>query len=296
MKDKWLVMSEGAKGVLAGVASALCLTGYLVVNRHVYNAYQPSAVEYTLLFALAGGVFGLISLLRNGNHEMYGKIRKDTRHFMMLATLSFIAVGLLVIGQRYTTSINTALVGTMAILSTMFFSFSLLRERPTARQVWWLGGLFVGLYTAIVGFHTVHLNSGDFIVLSSVVFFGLGNVLARKIMKRQGSFVVPNVRLVIAAVFAAVTSIFFMRNFSLMWHILPWAMLAGMFYWLTMKTFAVSVHLVNANHAIVLNNSQIVSTSLAGVFLLGESYTWEKFIGSIIVLTSIYFITWKGRG
>jgi len=63
-----------------------------------------------------------------------------------------------------------------------------------------------------------------------------------------------------------------------------------------MKTFATSVHLINANHAIVLVNSQVVITALAGVLLLGEHYTWEKFIGSVIVLTSIYYITWKGRG
>ncbi len=226
---------------------------------------------------------------------MYRTARKDTRYFIILTILSFVAMGLLVAGQRYTSSINASLIGTLTILATMFFSYLLLGERPTAHQRLWLLGLFAGLYLAIVGLRVVHLNKGDIIILSSVIFFGLGNVIARKIMKRQGSFVVPNVRLTLAAILALIASVFFIRDISLMVHILPWALVAGMFYWLTMKTFAVSVHLVDANHAVVLNNSQVVFTALAGVLLLGEHYSWEKFIGSIIVLVSIYFITWKGR-
>jgi hypothetical protein len=40
---------------------------------------------------------------------------------------------------------------------------------------------------------------------------------------------------------------------------------------------------------------QVITTAIAGVLLLGEYYTWEKMIGSVIVLISIYFITWRGR-
>lgn len=295
MKQRWQVLPNGLKGVFAGLASALCLTTYFIINKHVYNAYHPSAVEYTLLFSMCGGVFGLFSLVHRMDRAMYRTARKDTRYFIILTILSFVAMGLLVAGQRYTSSINASLIGTLTILATMFFSYLLLGERPTAHQRLWLLGLFAGLYLAIVGLRVVHLNKGDIIILSSVIFFGLGNVIARKIMKRQGSFVVPNVRLTLAAILALIASVFFIRDISLMVHILPWALVAGMFYWLTMKTFAVSVHLVDANHAVVLNNSQVVFTALAGVLLLGEHYSWEKFIGSIIVLVSIYFITWKGR-
>jgi drug/metabolite transporter (DMT)-like permease len=295
MKEHWYSLHEGTRGVLAGVASAVCLAGYFVINKYIYNTYQPSAVEYTLLFALAGGVFGLGSLVHRMDRAMYSKLRQDTKTIVAMSAISFLSVGLLVIAQRYTSSVNVALLSTLTIVTTMFFSYVMLGEHPNARQRWWLIGLFAGLYVGIVGFHGLHLNKGDVIVLCAEVFFGFNNVLARKIMKRQGSFVVPNARLVLAAGIAIVVSLFVVRHIDLMLRIAPLTLLAGMFYWLTMKTFAVSVHLVNANHAVVLNNSQIFFTSLAGVILLGESYSWEKLAGSVVALTSIYYIAWKGR-
>lgn len=295
MKHKWFGLSAHAQGIVSGAVSALCLTSYFVLNKHVYNVYNPSAVEYALLFALCGGLFGFASLMHRMDRKMYEKAKRDFGKFWLLATISFLAMGLLVIGQRYTTSINVALLGTLTIVTTMFFSWLLLGEPPSKRQRLWLLVMFVGLYVGIVGLNTVHLNSGDLIVLSSILLFGLGNALAREVMHRQGSFVVPNVRLVLSGGMALVASIFLIRNIDLMVQILPWALVAGLFYWLTMKTFAVSVHLINANHAVVLNNGQVISTSLAGVIFLGENYTWEKFIGSAIVLASIYYIAWRGR-
>jgi drug/metabolite transporter (DMT)-like permease len=296
MKQTWFGLAEGTKGVLAGIASALFLTAYLVVNKYVYNTYEIGAIEYSLIFALAGGVFGALSLARHMNGAVFAKVKKDAGMFAVLSLASFVAVGLLVIGQRYTTSVNASLIATMTILTTIFFSTVLLHEHITARQRIWVCVLFVGMYIGIVGLHRLRISTGDVIILSSEIIFGFGNVLSRKLMRVHGSLIVPNVRLVAAAGFAIVLSVFFVRDWHVIAQLWPWALVAGMFYWLTMKTFAVSVHLINANHAVVLNNGQVIATALAGVWLLGEHYSWEKFIGSVIVLVSIYYITWKGRG
>ncbi|QQS19918.1 DMT family transporter [Candidatus Saccharibacteria bacterium] len=295
MKQKWHGLSDGMKGVLAGIASALFLTAYLVVNKHVYNTYDIGALEYSLLFALAGGLFGAASLRRHMNKVMYERLRKDAGKFVVLSLASFVAVGLLVFGQRYTSSINASLIGTATILTTIFFSAIMLREHITSRQRLWLLVLFVGMYIGIVGLHKLHLNKGDAIILSSEIIFGFGNVLSRKVMRKHGSLIVPNIRLVLAAGYALIASLFAVRSFEVIGRLWPWVLVAGMLYWLTMKTFAASVHLINANHAVVLNNGQVVTTALAGVLLLGEGYSWEKLVGSVVVLTSIYFIAWKGR-
>jgi drug/metabolite transporter (DMT)-like permease len=295
MNQKWHSFSVATKGLLAGIASALFLTAYLVVNKHVYNTYDIGALQYSLVFAIVGGIFGALSLIRNMNSRTFLKVRKDARIFVVLSLASFFAVGLLVIGQRYTTSVNASLISTATILTTIFFSAVMLREHITSRQKLWLVVLFVGMYLGIVGLHRLHISKGDAIILSSEIIFGFGNVLSRKLMRKHGSLIVPNVRLVIAACFAIAVSVFAIRDWAVIGQLWPWALLAGMFYWLTMKTFATSVHLIDANHAIVLNNGQVITTAIAGVLLLGEYYTWEKMIGSVIVLISIYFITWRGR-
>lgn len=296
MKQKWHSLSTATKGLLAGVASAVFLTAYLVTNKYIYNTYDISALQYSLIFAIAGGLFGGLSLTRNMNSRIFAEVKKDVWMFVVLSLASFIAVGLLVIGQRYTTSVNASLIGTTTILTTMFFSAVMMHEHITQRQKLWVVMLFIGMYVGIVGLHRIHISRGDTIILSSEIIFGFVNVLSRKMMRKHGSLIVPNMRLVLAACFAILCSIFFVRNWVVIGQLWPWALVAGMFYWLCMKTFATSVHLINANHAIVLVNSQVVITALAGVLLLGEHYTWEKLIGSVIVLTSIYYITWKGRG
>lgn len=67
---------------------------------------------------------------------------------------------------------------------------------------------FVGMYIGIVGLHRLRISTGDAIILSSEIIFGFGNVLSRKLMRVHGSLIVPNVRLVVAAGFAIVLSVF----------------------------------------------------------------------------------------
>jgi drug/metabolite transporter (DMT)-like permease len=104
--------------------------------------------------------------------------------------------------------------------------------------------------------------------------------------------IVPDTRLVIgglvAAVVGAITSLSRLNHIV---QLLPLALLAGLFYWLCMKTFAKTVLLLNASEAVVLNNSQIFFTSIAGVLILSERYSIEKLVGSIIVMVSVYFIS-----
>jgi drug/metabolite transporter (DMT)-like permease len=187
MNQKWHSFSVATKGLLAGIASALFLTAYLVVNKHVYNTYDIGALQYSLVFAIVGGIFGALSLIRNMNSRTFLKVRKDARIFVVLSLASFFAVGLLVIGQRYTTSVNASLISTATILTTIFFSAVMLREHITSRQKLWLVVLFVGMYLGIVGLHRLHISKGDAIILSSEIIFGFGNVLSRKLMRKHGS-------------------------------------------------------------------------------------------------------------
>ena len=159
------------------------------------------------------------------------------------------------------------------------------------RQILWIIGLFIGLYIGTIGFRGFHGRSGDLLILLSAVFFGLGNVYSRSVMSRHGSQVVPDLRLAIGSIFALILGIFTVHSYKNLLAVVPYGLLAGLFYWLVMKTFAIAVHKLNANMAIVLNQSQIFFTSLGGTLILSERYSFEKFIASILVITSIYFIT-----
>ena len=155
-------------------------------------------------------------------------------------------------------------------------------------------GLFAGIYLGIVGLSTVNLNSGDIIILSSALVFGLGNVLSKLAMKKHNPNTVADVRIIIGALISIALGAFILDDPRLYVDFAPLALLAGFFYWATMQTFARAVHLVGANSAIVLNQSQIFSTGILGALILSEIYNWEKLTGSLIAIVSIYFITQNG--
>jgi drug/metabolite transporter (DMT)-like permease len=285
-------LSNKTMGILAGIASALCVCGYVTVNKYVYTHYAISALDYSLFFAFIGGVFGFLSLLKQMNKSSIRELRTNIRSLILLSCAGFLAVGIFVFGQQYTTSVNAAILMTSTIVATSLFSYFLLGDRLRKAQWLWIAILFAGLYISIVGLSGLTLQQGDLIILGSVLLFGFGNAFSRVVMKRMKKpGLVPDTRLTIAGLIALIIGLLFVRDYNLLIVILPWAALAGLFYWLCMKSFAKAVHLLNANEAIVLNNSQIFFTSIAGVLLLSEGYGVEKLIGAIIIIVSVYFIT-----
>lgn len=294
MKQKWQSFSDAQKGTLAGIVSACCFAGYLLMNRYIFTEFGVKALDYAFLFNALAGLFAGVSLARLLGSGKLTKLKENCRGIVLLCALGLAGMLTLVVGQNYTTSIHASLLVTTSIISTMYFSGIFLRERITTRQSAWVVCMFAGLYIAIVGLRAMDLQSGDVIILVGVLFFGLGNVLSRSLMQKHGPDIIPDVRIFGVGIVAAAVYIVFFRSIDVISAIGFWTLLSALLFWLTMKTFSLSVHLLDANHAVVLVNAQIIPASIAGVVLLSEGYTWEKLIGSVIVLISIYFITQKG--
>lgn len=288
---KQISAREKTLGIVCGVLSAIFVAGYVTTNKHIYSNYDITAIEYGLIFSMAGAIFGISSLLFQMNTKNAKLLKNNSKSLLALGIVGAFAVGIFTIGQQYTTAVNASLLMTSTIVATALFSHYLLNEQYTKQQYIWMLVLFLGLYIGVVGFQSLDLKSGDLIVLSSVLFFGFGNAYSRVVMKRMGGArLVPDARLTVGGTLALIAFLFVVKNVSIVVEILPFAILAGLFYWLCMKTFAKAVYLINANNTIVLNNSQIFFTSLAGVIILGESYSFEKLLGSVIAITAIYFI------
>lgn len=284
-------ISKHVKGIIFGILSALGVTGYILTNKYIYEKHDVDPFQYAVIFAVAGGVFSVLSLSHHLDRSKITKIKSDYKFLILMGLVGPTAVAILVIGQRYTSSVNTALLITSSVLTTALFSRILLNILPSRNQWMWMAGLFVGIYLGIVGFSGLSLNSGDIIILSSALVFGLGNVMSKLAMKKHNPNTVADVRMIIGAIISIAVGVFILDDPRLYVDFAPLALLAGFFYWSTMQTFANAVHLVGANSAIVLNQSQIFTTGILGAIILSEIYNWEKFAGSLLAIVSIYFIT-----
>lgn len=274
-----------------GIVSAICVAGYVTTNKYIYGHFDITALQYSLVFAIAGAIFAASSLVHQMSKANSRLIKANAASLLIVGVAGALAVGIFTIGQHYTTAVNASLLMTSTIVATALFSHRLLNENHRRAQYAWMLILFIGLYIGVVGLRSIHLRTGDLVVIFSALFFGFGNAYSRVVMKRMGGArLVPNVRLTIGGLIALAVSPFVLRELSLPSRFVPYALLAGFFYWLCMKTFAKAVYLINANNTIVLNNAQIFFTSLGGVFILGESYSIEKLLGSLVAITAIYFI------
>ena len=284
-------IAKQTKGAVFGVLSALFVTGYVITNKHIYEEHNVDAIEYAIVFAVMGGVFAIFSLLYHGDRKKLTTIKNDYKYLIILGFVGSLAVAILAVGQKYTSSVNTALLITSSVLTTTLFSRIFLKVLPTKSQWFWMVGLFVGIYLGVVGFHKVDLSLGDVIILSSAIVFGLGNVLSKMAMRTHDPSTVADVRMIIGSIASILVGFFVFSHYEYLLDIAPFAILAGFFYWACMQTFARAVHLVGANSAIVLNQSQIFLTGILGALILSEVYNWEKFAGSVLAIVSIYFIT-----
>ncbi|HSX23805.1 MAG TPA: EamA family transporter, partial [Candidatus Saccharimonadales bacterium] len=119
------------------------------------------------------------------------------------------------------------------------------------------------------------------------------NTYAKVLMKQHDNSFLADVRLISGGLLFLVLGLVLNGTHLLVTTAGLWPLLAGFSFFVTIKMFYVAVHYLGPNEAVILTNNHPILTPIAGVFLLSEPYSLAKFVGSIIVIISVYFITRK---
>jgi drug/metabolite transporter (DMT)-like permease len=293
-KARLLGLPAQTKGIIYGILSAMFVSAYILTNRYVYTHFDVEAFNYAVTFAAAGGIFAALGLLARHlkSHDVV-VTRKTLPSLFVVGFAGGLAMALIVFGQNYTTAVNAGIIMTATIITTTFFSRYLLKESFNRRQWLWIGVMFIGLYLGIVGLHILKFNLGDLIILGASIAFGFNNTFSKLVIRKFDGNFVADARLIISGLLMLLVGFAVAGTDILVLSAGLWPLLAGLFFWLAIRTFYGAVQYVSANKAIVLNNSQIFFTALFGVLLLSEAYDWVKFIGSVIVLVGVYFVSKK---
>ncbi len=267
--------------------------GYILINRYVYITYKVDVFNYVITFSLWAAFFALLDMCVNRYRKKFKIIRKSTIPVALTGMLAGIGVGFIVVGGKYTTAINASILATSSIIPTVLFTQLMLKEKLNRAQYVWLLAMLAGLYLAIVGLQTISLNKGDIIILGSALILGYTNTYTKILMKQNISDFVSDVRLVGAGLlFWAVGVVFIGKDFFVT-NAGLWPVIGGLSYWLTIKFFYASIHHINPGKAIVLLNGHPAITPIIGILVLSEPYSHVKFLGSVLILVSIYFINKK---
>ncbi len=283
------------QGAMYGILAALTFSAYVLINRAVYVHHHVPTFDYTATFLVSGALVGAISL---SVQRLRGAPRPNFKNSRLVVVNGLIAgtgIGLMVVGQAFTTAINTSIIATSTVLTTAFFSWVFLKEKFTQRQMIWLIVMFVGIYFAITGGRLISFNKGDMIVFLAIVVLGFTNVFSKLLMKNHASGYIADIRLVSGGVLFGVLGLAARSGSFLVTSAGWWPLLAGLLFWLTIRFAYGAIHLTSPNEAMVLSNGHPFFTAVFGMLLLSEPYSWIKFVSSAVILLSIYFITKKSR-
>jgi drug/metabolite transporter (DMT)-like permease len=206
--------------------------------------------------------------------------------------------GLQTTGLQYTTASNASLYAVTAPITILLLSALFLGERITARKATGVAIAVIGVLV-VMGLETLsnlELEShlfGDFLVLVSIVMWGLFTVFGKKLTDELGALGVTAAVTVIGALWMAPVGLFEMRmtDFAL-GDISPRAWVAIAFLGIGCSFLATWLYFT----ALGLSESQKVGvylytippmTAAFAALILGESITARLVVGSVLVITGV---------
>lgn len=278
-------------GIFYGLVSALGFSAYVLINRWIYTEYQVQGLKLTITFLTSASIFGIISLLFNKAARDEPIFSKKVYPLVINGLVTGVAIGLVVLGQNYTTAVNTSFLTTGTIITTAIFSTWLLHRYYSKTQKLWLVVLFLGIYVSIVGFHKLGIEKGDILILVAVALLGFTNVFSRVIMKNFSSRTVADVRMITGSIVFLFVGLFVFGINMFVTSASLWPIASGFFYWLGIVAFIKSIKMIGPNMAILITTTHPIWISIGAVFLLSEPFGVGEFIGAALILSSIYWIS-----
>lgn len=293
LKTKTAIQFKKFEGEVFAFLSALGVSGYFVINKHVYTEFSPSSIDYTSTFMLIAGIIGFLSILisKLTNPTKPSPNKRNIIQMLGVGFIASIAIGMTVIGQKYTLATNAAILTTLAVVTTIVFSRFILKKSVPRNKLPWVALLVFGVYIAIIGFNSFEPRIGDWIIIGSSLFFGLSNTLTGVVLVDNAPGVARDYRFFAAGILFGIIILLTPANFisNISWY--PYV--AALFFWLAIMFFNKAVKSIGPSHSIVINNSHIITTMLLGIPLLGERLTLPKTLGAILVLIAIQRISSK---
>lgn len=288
------------KITLLMVLTSVFWSGAFITGKISVGQFPPFALTlFRFLFALPF-IFGILYFREPGNLIPRG------RQWLPLIGLGFIGTfcyhSLFFTALKYTTAINSSLIGAMnpmftALLAAVFFS-----ERLTPQRLFGFILSFGGVFLVITNGNLqivlqFRFNKGDLIMLIAVCCFAVYSLLSRRFMKQYllsplmvtaYTFLICVIISIPFFVWENPSAYIFKTSPSGWLSILYMSVFASVLGYLFQM---VSIQRIGAPRTAVFINLVPIFTIIQSVTVLGESITLMKLIGAAIVISGVYLTT-----
>jgi len=279
------------------VLAALFWSGAFITGKLAVREFPPFALTF-FRFLLALPVIFLILYKRQPGEWVPKK--EEWPPLIMLGIIgTFLYHVLFFLALKYTTAINSSLIGATnpmvtSLLAALLFSERLSFSRTMGVLISFTGVFFIvtnGDWNVVAGFR---FNPGDVLMFVAVFSWAVYSILSRKVMgKYQLSPLTVTAYSFLVCVVFTVPFVVWEKPMTY----LPSTTTGGWLSVLYMAIFAsvlgylihmTAVQKIGAPKAAIFINLVPVFTISQSVFLLGESFSWFKLASTVIIVAGVY--------
>nr|MBA4405225.1 hypothetical protein [Nanoarchaeum sp.] len=289
-------MNKEAKGTIFAIIAAVISGISIPINKIFVVSLDPMA--FTAIRSLIIGIiFFILIKLKKENF----KIKLNAKYLALIAIIGgAFAFLLFFTGLKLTTAGRGAFLHKTLPIFVVIFAFIFLKEKINKKHLYSILIMFLGIfiiyYSDIVPTQLWSNPSlGDLLVIGATVLWALENVIARKVMiKNGGNFIVSFFRMffggIIILAFVLLmgrTEVLVSLNAQQLINIsISTAILFGyVFFWYW------SIKLINVSKASILLLLSPVISLLLGVIIFNEPVPATQLIGSALILMGAYLVS-----
>ncbi|HEU5314786.1 MAG TPA: EamA family transporter [Chloroflexota bacterium] len=293
-----LSASEGGGrvvGIAAGLGAAAIWGGMYVVSKYVLD-YVPPLTLVVLRLVIGTATLGVIAVATGAPW-----VRR--RDVPLMVLLGFVGLCVSMVAQFSGTKLSTAASGALITCATpafmLLFSWPLLGERPTARQVMGLALASAGVAMTILLAPTAteggdeaagrNVLLGNVLLVVAAVTWALYSVLGRIASRRYPALITTGYATFFGAVFTAPLVPLEWGTTAPRWEATPGLIWPGVLYLGVVSTAGAfylwnkSIALLGPGLPAILFFAQPVVGGLLGALLLGERLGLSFFLGGALV-------------
>lgn len=289
------IRSEETVGELSIFVEVVIYSLFPVVITYASGKIPP--IFYAAVsILLASVVFFFYLLFTKKISDLFHK-----RAFLYsLGVTLFIIVGpnfFIFVGNRYTTSINTAIFLQMELLFTFIICGLFFKEKITVRKVIAALCVFFGALVVLYS-GNFNFNQGDLLIVLGTFFYPWGNMFAKKAMRYVspssvlfirsflGGSILLSLSFLLEGTYGEVSTLI-ERNIGLIFF------MGVIIYFFCKLLWYEGIRRLDLTKAISIGLSFPALSLIFSVLFLGEQLSWYQLIGLIIIISGLVVITRK---
>lgn len=279
------------------VFAALFWSGAFITGKLAVSEFPAFALTF-LRFLFALPLIFLILYIKQPDNWL--PKREEWAPIILLGIIgTFLYHGLFFSSLKYTTAINSSLIGSTNPMVTALLAIFFLRERITPLRA---GGIllsFFGVFLTITNgdwsvVSSLNFNAGDMLMFAAVCSWAAYSVISRKVMQKyQLSPLTLTAYTFLVCTIVSVPFVLWEKPFSY----LPYTTMGGWLSILYMAIFSsvlgylfhlIAVQKIGAPKSAIFINLVPVFTIVLSLLILGESFSLLKFMSASIIVTGVY--------